>query len=52
MKQAMFILSADNFCVNEEFLKLRYGFLPLYRELQCIYTDLISLVPSSLLHCG
>jgi hypothetical protein len=48
----LFILPADNICVNEEFLQLRYGFLPLYNQIQCIYTELVSLVPSSLLHCG
>jgi hypothetical protein len=48
----MLNLLGENICANEEFLQPRYGFLPFSRKLQCIYTDLISLVPTSLLHCG
>ncbi|XP_056002670.1 uncharacterized protein LOC125672647 [Ostrea edulis] len=45
-------ICSDNLCVNDEFLQKRYQFLPLHNRLQCMYTDLSSLLPSSLLHCG
>jgi hypothetical protein len=48
----MFIPPGDNLCINEDFLQKTYGYLPPHSWMQYIYLDLISLVPSSLLHCG
>ncbi|XP_056012217.1 uncharacterized protein LOC125680655 [Ostrea edulis] len=45
-------ICSDNPCINDEFLEKRYGFVSLYSRLQCIYRELTSLVPPSLLHCG